>query len=196
MAADQPRTRLATVADRAPLAAVLSRAFAAEPLLRWIFPDAKTRPRKTARFFALVLDMDLRRNTAFTTQDLGGAALWHAPDAGSGGARGLWAALRFLALLRGDAWRVGRGLAALGSLHPPEPHWYLSYIGTDPDRQGQGVGSALLRPALERCDADGVPAYLVTATGAPFYERHGFEPVGEHLIEGGPLLWRMLRRPA
>ena len=110
--------------------------------------------------------------------------------------RGLWTALRFLALLRGDAWRVGKGLGALGSLHPPEPHWYLSYIGTDPDRQGQGIGAALLRPGLERCDADSVPAYLVTATGAPFYERHGFASIGEYRIKGGPLLQRMLRRPA
>ena len=198
MAGNAPPIRRATVADRALLAAVLAGAFADEPLLRWIFPDERDWPQKAVRFFELVLGLDLRRDTAFTTHDLGGAALWHAPapSSGAGGPRGLWTALRFLALLRGDAWRVGRGLGGLADLHPPEPHWYLSYIGTAPDRQGQGIGAALLQPALDRCDAEGTPAYLVTATGAPFYERHGFYAVGEHRIKNGPLLWRMLRRPA
>jgi GNAT superfamily N-acetyltransferase len=195
-----PRTRPATAIDQTPLAAVLARAFASDPLMHWIFPNEPNRQLSAVRFFELMLDLDLRRGTAFTTEDRAGTALWHAPhtssDTSPGVLHGLWTAARFLALLRGDAWRVGRGLGALAPLHPSQPHWYLSYIGIDPQRQGCGIGSALLQPALKQCDAEGVPAYLVTATGAPFYEKHGFCTVGEHRIANGPLLWRMLRQPA
>ncbi len=32
--------------------------------------------------------------------------------------------------------------------------------GVDPDRQGAGYGTAMLRPMLERADREGFPAYL------------------------------------
>jgi GNAT superfamily N-acetyltransferase len=45
--------------------------------------------------------------------------------------------------------------------HPREqPHWYLAIIGVDPSRQGSGAGAALLRSRLERCDKEGMAAYL------------------------------------
>ena len=48
----------------------------------------------------------------------------------------------------------------MGEFHLTEPHWYLPLIGVDVTKQGRGYGSALLRHALERCDRDGLPAYL------------------------------------
>ncbi|HRD29223.1 MAG TPA: GNAT family N-acetyltransferase, partial [Caulobacter sp.] len=80
-------------------------------------------------------------------------------------------------------------LGELGELmrqfHPKEPHWYLSMIGVDPSRQGQGLGAALLKAGLARCDADGLPAYLESSSpkNVPLYERHGFEVIG--LIKPG-----------
>ena len=44
--------------------------------------------------------------------------------------------------------------------HPREEHWYLEVLGTRPDRQGEGLGSALIRHGLERAEQDGLPAYL------------------------------------
>jgi ribosomal protein S18 acetylase RimI-like enzyme len=84
---------------------------------------------------------------------------------------------------------------------PREAHWYLATLGTDPDRQGQGVGSALLRKVLERADLEGLPAYLESSKerNLAFYGRHGFEVTGEiHTPGGGPTLWLMWRecRPA
>jgi GNAT superfamily N-acetyltransferase len=90
---------------------------------------------------------------------------------------------------------IGAQLVRIERAHPREPHWYLAVLGTDPRRQHRGVGSALLAPILARCDADRVPAYLESSkrTNVPFYERHGFRVVGELAIQGGPVIWRMLR---
>ena len=54
-------------------------------------------------------------------------------------------------------------------------------LGVEPDAQGQGLGSQVLRPMLDRCDSEGVPAYLESskATNVPFYERHGFRNIEE-----------------
>ncbi len=85
-------------------------------------------------------------------------------------------------------------------LHPRAPHWYLALLGTDPDRQGSGLGSAALQPVLDLCDTEGQAAYLESSKegNVPFYERHGFEVTGTvDLGRGGtgPRLWLMWREP-
>ncbi len=55
----------------------------------------------------------------------------------------------------------------------------LSPVGVLPERQGQGVGSALIRRGLQLLAGRGVP--LVFLEGAPgYYPRFGFEPGGDH----------------
>lgn len=62
---------------------------------------------------------------------------------------------------------------------------------------GRGVGSALMRPVLETCDRDGVPAYLEATSerNKRLYLRHGFEVTDEIRLPDGPTLWRMWRAP-
>jgi len=84
---------------------------------------------------------------------------------------------------------------ALHRAHPPDPHWYLAMLGTDPLGQGKGVGSALVRSGLERCDREGEHAYLECFEPlVPYYERFGFEVTGEiEMPEEVPILVSMWR---
>ena len=91
-----------------------------------------------------------------------------------------------------------RLLNLVEAMHPHEPHWYLASLGTAVGRQGTGVGSALMRPVLEHCDAEGMPCYLESSKerNVPFYRRHGFEVVQEAPLPGdGPPIWTMWREP-
>jgi GNAT superfamily N-acetyltransferase len=77
-------------------------------------------------------------------------------------------------------------------------HWYLLCIGVEPGRQGQGLGSALLRPVLLECDRTGTPAYLEASCerNRALYARHGFiERDALPLPEGGPTMYPMWRDP-
>ena len=83
-------------------------------------------------------------------------------------------------------------------IHPREKHFYLQFLGVDPDHQGRGLGTALMRPVLERCDREGCGAYLENsnAVNTPYYKRMGFKVTG--LIDmgnGAPALWPMWREP-
>lgn len=81
----------------------------------------------------------------------------------------------------------------------PEPHWYLLVIGVDPELQGRGVGSALVRDGLAQADRNGHPCYLETSDprNVAFYERHGFVVLQEaSLGTGGPPAWAMRRAAA
>jgi ribosomal protein S18 acetylase RimI-like enzyme len=93
---------------------------------------------------------------------------------------------------------VVRGLLDLERRHPREPpHWYLAFLGTDPQAQGQGLGSAVIGPVLAQCDADGVAAYLESSKerNIAFYARHGFRVSAELHLPRGPTLWAMWRDP-
>ena len=55
----------------------------------------------------------------------------------------------------------------------------------DPFFEGQGVGSALLRFALERLDADRLWVLEKNSRARAFYQKHGFVLAGERLPEEG-----------
>ena len=50
--------------------------------------------------------------------------------------------------------------SAIEKVHPEEEHYYLEALGTRQDMQSKGVGSSVIGHMLDRCDAEGLPAYL------------------------------------
>jgi GNAT superfamily N-acetyltransferase len=87
-------------------------------------------------------------------------------------------------------------LTRMESRHVRPPHHYFPAIGVAPERQGQGLGRGLMAPTLERCDREGLPAYLEasSARNAALYERLGFEVIRE-LHYGGSQPLRLMIRP-
>jgi GNAT superfamily N-acetyltransferase len=82
--------------------------------------------------------------------------------------------------------------------HPREPHWYLYHLGTEQPRRGAGIGTALMRPVLEQCDRERLPAYLEASSvrNRRLYQRHGFRDLAPlPLPAGGPTLYPMWRDP-
>ena len=72
------------------------------------------------------------------------------------------------------------------------------YIGVAATARGRGAGSALMRPVLDRCDADAIGAFLNAGSerSRDLYARHGFEVTRRvELPRGGPPLWSMWRAP-
>ena len=86
-------------------------------------------------------------------------------------------------------------LEQMAAGHPPEPHWYLPWLGVDSPYRGAGLGNNLLRRCLEVVDADHHPAFLETPNPRtiPFYESHGFEVTSVAQAGECPPLTSMLR---
>ena len=192
---------LARAEDVPALAAALARAFEHNPGMSWTFRDDARRLRQLETGFAHYLhSIWLERGECWRIEGVGGAAIWLPP--------GRWELppLDQLRLLPGVVRSAGRDSPRLlrfyqwtEKRHPHEPHWYLAVLGVHPDHQGRGFGSHLMRPVLERCDAEGVPAYLETDTerNVAIYERHGFRTRSkEPLPGGGPPVWFMWRDPS
>lgn len=194
--------RAVTVEDNSEVSAVMARAFADDPLINWILPKESVRvPRMTKMMEVMVPRMlPLDNVEMYTTADRAGLAQWQGPESWDVPARAMLPVMpRVVGILGlGAMSRYSKTMGALKKVHPKEPHWYLAGIGTDPPKQGTGVGSALVRHMLERCDAEKVPAYLETQKprNVPWYERFGFRVTGEiDLPGGGPHMWLMWRDP-
>ena len=152
------------------------------------------------RFYAVRLAQLLREDEVWTDPDCDGAALWAPPERWRTTLRDdLGLARGFLApRLLGRLPLVFHGLTGIERSHPQAPpHWYLAILGTAPQAQGRGLGSAALAPVLARCDEDGVGAYLESSKeqNIPFYARHGFRVTRELRLPRGPRLWAMWREP-
>lgn len=198
-----PRVRPAQQADIGELAQTMAQAFNDDPIMAWILPDPKARPAKLNRLFAtMTRHHHLAGGGVQVATDgevIGAAALWDPPHRWR---ESRWTLLAQVpAFLRVFGFRSGRGRAlqeAMHRVHPDEPHWYLSAIGSDPALRGRGFGQALMRSSLARCDGEYCPAYLEStkAENLPYYRRFGFAVTGEIVLpDGGPTLWPMWRDP-
>jgi GNAT superfamily N-acetyltransferase len=189
--------RPALAEDFSPLAEVLARAFYDDPVTAWFYPNAARRMRHARRFFRIRLRQLTVHGLIYTTSDVAGAALWAPPGRWREDMRQALMQLPMLPVLLPRIVRTTHAVRAIERHHPAEPHFYLSVIGTDPEQQGGGIGSALLAPVLQRCDETGTAAYLECSkeSNVSFYERHGFAVTTCIELPAGPPLWLMWREP-
>ncbi len=192
--------RKANADDAQVLGAVLARAFTDDPVMRWLLPSDAGRAHRLPRLFAMELRyLYLPHAEVYTTVDVAGAVMWAPPDGWRTPPSNLLRAVpRLVWTLRAQLPAAVRCVSTIERAHPHEAHWYLAVVGTEPARQHEGIGSALLAPVLERCDRDHVPAYLESSKedNLGFYRRLGFDVTATiDLPGGGPRVWLMWRQP-
>ena len=115
------------------------------------------RDRRLPPFFATAIRGNLHHGNTevvVTGDHVLGCAIWLAPGTWRPPLRRQLMALPSVVFrLRSRLGVASITYGALLAAHPHRPHWYLSGIGTDPPVQGSGVGGALMRSRLARCDA-------------------------------------------
>ena len=195
--------RPATAADGFAVAAILARAFIADPALGHIFPDPAHRPARLRRFFDLVRRAETDPADTLIAMDEAGedAAVtvwrkpgeWRTPPAAM--LRLAWPMLTTFGLALPRALRVQ---ALLEANHPSAPHWYLEFAGCVPERHGRGLGGAAIRARLAATDAAGVPTALETANPAnlPIYGALGYVVTGTFDVTPDLRFWTMWRDAA
>lgn len=181
---------------------MLARAFYDDPVFSWFLPAEGSRHRRLRRFFVTGLHHESLRHGAVEVAcvdgRVAGAAAWIPPGTSFG---------TEASALPGYLRAFGRRLVIVAQYQSvavrarprEEPHWYLAVIGVDPVRQGYGVGAALLRSRLRRCDEEGRPAYLESSKleNVPLYQHFGFHVAGTlGLPEGAPVVSTMWRPAA
>ncbi len=181
-------------ADQSQAISVLTLAFASDPMTRWSLAD----PVKYLEAYPSVAmafgGKAFTHASAYLAEGGAGAALWLPPGVGPDEeALGRLFEENAPENAKDDLPLIFEQVV---KHYPAEPYWYLPIIGVDPARQGEGVGSSLLKEALKAVDRDGTIAYLESSNikNVPLYERFGFEVIGEIQSGSSPVLRPMLRK--
>ena len=181
--------------DEGAVTGALTLAFSGDPMARWAWEDPQAYLRAFPRFVQKFGGRAIQLGTAHYAEGFSGVALWYPPGEGPDEDT-LVAVIEETTseARRQDLFAI---LEQMGNFHPEEPHWYLPLIGVDPRFQSRGVGSILMKHALAICDREGVAAYLESSSprNIPFYERHGFDILGEIQHGDSPVMAPMLRKP-
>jgi ribosomal protein S18 acetylase RimI-like enzyme len=185
--------RPSPVPSLAPLARNVARAFHDDPAWIWVLPDEERRSALLPYLFERALRLESLRGHIHAEADVA-VAIWIPPGAPRPTLLQTVRSGLVLAPLRlraGERLRLRRYLRACADLQQRDlaDVWYLSGLAVDPERQRQGIGSALLRWGLGRGRVG-----LLTSNRANirFYERFGLRVVGEFWERNGPpRMWTM-----
>ncbi len=203
--------------DRDAAAAVLARGFAQDPGAVAMLPDEQQRRRVLELSGRNVIGAAIPDASAYGVEvggELGAIAVWrppgyrpHLPTPAATGNLLLAALLAAPRIPHAAALgiRYRRGTLAFAWNRSKAVReasrgrcWHLAYLATDPVHRGQGLARRLLDHVLDRCDADGLAAWLETTDPAnpPIYERFGFRTVA-HIDPAVwlPGYWVMRREP-
>ncbi len=190
--------RTATLEDLEVVVETAARAFDDEVMLRWSFGEERFRER-IRRHFRHYDGESTRRGWVRVADDGAGVAVWIPP-----GVREEHEAIEAAPpgseeeILGDHADRHDAFWRWVEDHQPGEPLYYLSHICVVPERQGEGLGTALMEEGLARADREGVITWLETsrADNARYYARFGFHTVvAEEAPGDGPRIWFMRRDP-
>ncbi len=191
--------RIATGSDRAIVAATLARAFIADPIMAYVFPDAASRALRLQRFYDLIVRAEADPGQWTIAGEGAAATIWRPPGKGAVPTatmlRLAWPMLRTFGTALPRALRLQ---ALVDANHPVVPHWYLAFAGCTPESQGRGFGGAAIRAKLVQVDAERLPASLETATerNLGLYGALGFRVTGTYDYAPGRTMWTMWREAA
>jgi GNAT superfamily N-acetyltransferase len=186
-------------------ARVLSAAFQDDPGTVNFEPDDDRRRTVLPHFFRTFVAASLAEqgDLVVVGDPIEGIASWfgperHGPSPDAMGANGFGDVLAVAGPESAD-----RLLAMVGEIEGQHaqltdgPHFRLEFYGVVPERQGTGLGSALIEHGHRRADDQGLPTYLETFSdrNVGFYRHRGYEVVGEFTIGDGTRGWGMIRPP-
>ena len=186
-----PKIVKASTADLERVKGVLKLGFASDALMRWVFPDASSYLNSFDKWMEEFSRIAFENNIVYSEENFYGSSLWHPPDIFFDSTV---LEPTFAAIPEDRIETVARFFEEFEKYHP-EYAWYLPFIAVDPAQQRKGIGSFLLKEALQMIDQKGERAYLEASNeqNKALYERHGFVEIGRVQFSDSPPAFPMIR---
>ena len=188
---DSPTIIRAAETNKEQVKGVLKLGFANDALLRWVFPDAKAYLESFDHWMEEYSKISFKHDICFAEASFAGASVWHPPGVAFDESL---LEPTFGNIPEENLDAVAHFFEQFETYHP-EDAWYLAFIAVDPAKQGQGIGSFLLKEALKMIDEKGDRAYLEASNerNKALYERYGFEMIGKVQTGDSPPAFPMIR---
>jgi GNAT superfamily N-acetyltransferase len=192
--------RRAEQPDLRNLCITAMRAFADDPVMRWLYPDDEDYFLPNGAVFESSMTNWLANQQPWCTDDAAALAIWF-PPVEPGAPEPEW-----IAIGPPPSEDLLARFALIGLVmaehKPAEPYWYLQLLATHPDWQRHGLGAQLMQVVFEQADEQGIPCYLETERPelVAYYRTFGFEVRSEWVLDPeatlgavGPKMWGMYR---
>ncbi len=183
--------RKITKKDMRVVQGTMADSFEHDPLYSYFVNDNERRKRFLTVFMHFRLLFGIKKGATRILDDGSGVAVWIPPGIKM---RPMYLALYggFTALLQCAKDERKRILDYVNYVddildrHINGEYWHLAPLCVSPERQGQGLGSALLRDGLARTSKTGLPCVVTTQTLAnkAFYEKNGFTTLDHTFVAG------------
>lgn len=186
-----PKIVKTSQADLEKVKGVLTLGFSSDALLRWVFPDASSYLKCFDIWMGEFSKIAFKNNIVYSEENFFGSSLWHPPGVEFDSSV-LAPTFEYIPAERIEV--VIKFFEEFEKYHPNDA-WYLPFIAVDPSQQRQGIGSFLLKEALQMIDENGDRAYLEASNemNKALYERHGFVEIGRVQFEDSPPAFPMIR---
>ncbi len=180
----------------------LSKAFFADPYYACIMPNEQKRLSQLQWWMRIMLNYGFKNGRIYTAHAYKGVVIWLGPDKPTlNNFKLAVSGLIFCPLKIGikNCIRMLDISVKWEKIHQNQNkrHYYLLIIGVDPELQGKGIGSLLVKDILSKADCEKLDCHLetMTAKNVMFYERHGFKAIHNQSIKNGEQYWIMKRIP-
>jgi ribosomal protein S18 acetylase RimI-like enzyme len=186
-----PKIIKTSTTDLERVKGVLKLGFASDALLRWVFPDASSYLKSFDKWMEEFSKIAFENNIVYSEKNFFGSSLWHPPGV-------LFDSTVLeptFASIPDDRIEAAAKFFEEFEKYHPEDAWYLAFIAVDPAQQRKGIGSFLIKEALQMIDKRGDKAYLEASNeqNKALYERHGFVEIGKVQFEDSPPAFPMIR---
>jgi ribosomal protein S18 acetylase RimI-like enzyme len=170
---------------------VLKLGFASDALVRWVFPDPANYLKSFDIWMQEFSKIAYEHDVVYSEKNFAGASIWHPPSAEFDETV---LESTFDAIPEERLETIAKFFEEFNTYHPDDS-WYLAFIAVDPSQQRKGIGSFLLREALQMIDQRGERVYLEATSeqNKALYERHGFIEMGKVQFKDSPSAFPMIR---
>jgi len=185
---------------------MLARAFQNDVLMQFLFPDEQERKAKSHLFYEFIIRYGVMCGEVYAVSPMmEGVSVWLDSKYGefpqhSMEKAGIDGLIARVGLEVAEKISTFTGFLRFKREHIlPFRHCYFWILGVEPEFQGQGLASRIIRPKLKELDRNGLHCYLETQSrkNASLYEHYGFVITETFPLEGfDQVLYCMVRESA
>jgi GNAT superfamily N-acetyltransferase len=164
--------------DRATIVDILVNSFRDNKSVNYIIQQDRKKELRLRRLMEYSHDVCKLYGDVFITEDKTGCALIVKPDKKKATLKAIFLDIKFVINCLGlsNVKKAMSREAKIKSHHPEGLLYYLWFIGVDPNKQSQGIGSSLLKEVIAEGQKESRIICLETSTlkNIPWYQSFGF----------------------
>jgi GNAT superfamily N-acetyltransferase len=184
--------------DKTRIIEILCQSFQNDPQINYILGSNGNKNKKLLRLMAYSFEFGLANGKVEISEDKNSVAIWKSSNSKKMTINLFYESILFFFTF---GWSGIKRISAMekkiAAFYPDKTIFnYLWILGTNPNEQGKGYGTAILSKAINNFEQNKVPIYLETSTDSnlKYYQRKRFELYHSMILDSETQLTTYLMR--